>query len=492
MANQQHIDWLLEGVDAWNARRGQDDFIPDFSGADLTTILTQADIVVIDRIDLYSVNFSDADLTNTDLSNAYLESANLKNAILTKTNFANVAFGSADLEGAQIWGTNFSGIDSYGITIGVKNTEGKNKNTIPKNVTFEKSNFNGANLEGANFEKINLAKASFNGANFEGAKFNGTSLKEATFEGANLEGAVFNGNVDLRWADFKKAILIGTSFNDSLLEGADLRGATLEGQTVNFDGNYGTGFKGTSLIGVNVRTTKNLNIYDNKVKPHFISFKHCRDLTKSQLETMHGDTGVILPEGWEHPAHWPKWDEGENPQKESAITIVENELPFPSTQVQASTALKNQVRFVLETAPAAQDGANLATIQISTAIGKFIEETQLNTSDEIEIFTGISNIFDQLANALDINQNDAAKIQELETIIASQKAELERLTRLLENQPSIRSQIMVAALGAAGGTALTGTTAYFFGPEGADIITNIVNYIASNPATPIPQSLTVG
>lgn len=30
MANQQHIEWLLEGVEAWNARW---EFVPDFEGA---------------------------------------------------------------------------------------------------------------------------------------------------------------------------------------------------------------------------------------------------------------------------------------------------------------------------------------------------------------------------------------------------------------------------------------------------------------------------
>lgn len=35
MANEQHIAWLLEGAEAWNARREKEDFVPDFEGADL-------------------------------------------------------------------------------------------------------------------------------------------------------------------------------------------------------------------------------------------------------------------------------------------------------------------------------------------------------------------------------------------------------------------------------------------------------------------------
>lgn len=35
MANPQHIKWLLEGVDKWNARREREVFVPDFEGADM-------------------------------------------------------------------------------------------------------------------------------------------------------------------------------------------------------------------------------------------------------------------------------------------------------------------------------------------------------------------------------------------------------------------------------------------------------------------------
>ena len=35
MADQNHIDWLREGVPAWNARRRARDFQPDLSEADL-------------------------------------------------------------------------------------------------------------------------------------------------------------------------------------------------------------------------------------------------------------------------------------------------------------------------------------------------------------------------------------------------------------------------------------------------------------------------
>ena len=35
MANSEHVKWLLEGVASWNARREQNDFVPDFEGANI-------------------------------------------------------------------------------------------------------------------------------------------------------------------------------------------------------------------------------------------------------------------------------------------------------------------------------------------------------------------------------------------------------------------------------------------------------------------------
>jgi hypothetical protein len=46
MANQQHIEWLLEGVEAWNARREREDFVPDFDGESAVSPKRSLDLVV--------------------------------------------------------------------------------------------------------------------------------------------------------------------------------------------------------------------------------------------------------------------------------------------------------------------------------------------------------------------------------------------------------------------------------------------------------------
>ena len=39
MANQTHLRWLRDDVEAWNKKREQEDFIPDLSGANLRNFI---------------------------------------------------------------------------------------------------------------------------------------------------------------------------------------------------------------------------------------------------------------------------------------------------------------------------------------------------------------------------------------------------------------------------------------------------------------------
>lgn len=72
MANPEHIEWLLEGVDAWNARREKDDFVPDFEGADLYKIFSESgNLTGSKHIDLTGVNFTKADLRKTNIQGAF-------------------------------------------------------------------------------------------------------------------------------------------------------------------------------------------------------------------------------------------------------------------------------------------------------------------------------------------------------------------------------------------------------------------------------------
>ena len=115
MANRKHIEWLLEGVDAWNERRKREFFRPDFSGIAFEIEFRKAVQVIPpdQRTPLANVDFKLADLTGSilqyadlrgadlfeaDLTGAYLGLADLTCADLTRANLTDASLDHAILE----------------------------------------------------------------------------------------------------------------------------------------------------------------------------------------------------------------------------------------------------------------------------------------------------------------------------------------------------------------------------------------------------------
>ena len=153
MADQQHIQWLLEGVEAWNERRMSETFEPDFSGADLDEafrnawrlgprdpiMLRQADLsysnlsdtwisdVVLTEADLWGANLSRARFLDailigsrlfmSDLTQAELRDAQLAGAQLSKADLTDARLSKADLTDADLFGANLTRADLVGANL---------------------------------------------------------------------------------------------------------------------------------------------------------------------------------------------------------------------------------------------------------------------------------------------------------------------------------------------------------------------------------------
>lgn len=116
MANEQHIEWLLEGVAAWNARREKEDFIPDFEALDFYDAFDRAGkfegqkklrpydspTVSLHEVNLSNAKLAKADLTRTSLSGANLKSADLRFANLNGANLTGALVDNADCSGADL------------------------------------------------------------------------------------------------------------------------------------------------------------------------------------------------------------------------------------------------------------------------------------------------------------------------------------------------------------------------------------------------------
>ena len=114
MANPQHVAWLKEGVEKWNARRQSQRFDPDLSSEDISRALGGHDREDIREISvrLRSVNLSGANLSNstlrdTDLTAARFFMANLSNAKLDGSDFTGAQFVGGSSRGARFHSAKF-------------------------------------------------------------------------------------------------------------------------------------------------------------------------------------------------------------------------------------------------------------------------------------------------------------------------------------------------------------------------------------------------
>ena len=128
MANQQHVDWLLEGVEAWNARRQSHNFTPDLSGARLYAAFRNAGKLDSDgkiplaganlfRADLTSAGLAASNLTNATLLGSYLNDAFLMGADLTGAHLSFANLTNAYLEDAKLTDAKFEKTITSGINL---------------------------------------------------------------------------------------------------------------------------------------------------------------------------------------------------------------------------------------------------------------------------------------------------------------------------------------------------------------------------------------
>jgi uncharacterized protein YjbI with pentapeptide repeats len=185
MANQEHLDILKQGVDAWNQwKKANPTTKYDVSMTHLETgTETQVTIHARTEIDLSRLFLNEIDLNGIDLSDANL----------SVTNFEWANLSNANLKGADLRGT-----------------------------TFTQANLSGADLSGAYLHEADLSEANLNKA-----KLNEADLMGAILSGADLEGA------SLTQAYLMGATIMGANLRGANLQGADLTGANLSHTTLN-------------------------------------------------------------------------------------------------------------------------------------------------------------------------------------------------------------------------------------------------------------------
>ncbi len=198
MANTEHIQWLLEGVEKWNERRKREDFTPDLEEAYIPGKFGKGGVSVEspgaiirqrllgkfdDVVDLSGIDLSGAKLQKTELYNVNLSNANLRFADLKECNLNGAILNDADLDFADLRGCEFGlcaelrGAKMFG---GERNSE-----------DFNTASLCGADFHGADLTDAILANRELAGADLRYAKIEGTNLfrtqpwKATLFSGGN-------------------------------------------------------------------------------------------------------------------------------------------------------------------------------------------------------------------------------------------------------------------------------------------------------------------
>ena len=147
MANDEHLNILNKGVEAWNSWRSETSAIRvDLCGVDLTLRL------------LTNVNFSNVDLTAANLNGAFLDRSNLERANLVGANLQRAVLREAHLFGA----------------------------------TLEYANLPDTDLSWSNLAATNLSKADLRDAVLVGANLCNATLREANLANCQVGWTQFD------------------------------------------------------------------------------------------------------------------------------------------------------------------------------------------------------------------------------------------------------------------------------------------------------------
>jgi uncharacterized protein YjbI with pentapeptide repeats len=230
MANKEHVDILMQGVEVWNKWREEHPEIePDLCNPPFT----------IDSLDSIinlpsGLNFSGANLSRANLRNVILlgdlSHANLQNVSFLAGSLQEVDLSGADLSGADLNGVGFSNVDFNDTNLSYAKLNGASFSQANLNEV----NFTGADLTEANFLGANLTRANLSHADLRRASLSTTiindidyykldpqDIDEMNYSEANLQGA------NLAEADLREANLSHVILSHAYLQGANLSGANL-------------------------------------------------------------------------------------------------------------------------------------------------------------------------------------------------------------------------------------------------------------------------
>lgn len=181
MANQEHLNLLLQGQDIWNQWRIENPHVtPDLSFADLSRIDLPSRTLV-DRWNLKYVNLTRSNLRQANLEAVDLSHASLGEAFLADAYIGQAILFQADLSYATLDGANLQSAD-------LRQANLQNADLLETRLPY--ADLSDANLQDANLEHANIIGTKLCNTNLEGSRIYGISVWDTELSGANQSNLV--------------------------------------------------------------------------------------------------------------------------------------------------------------------------------------------------------------------------------------------------------------------------------------------------------------
>lgn len=229
MANPQHIEWLLEGVESWNKRFLEGNFTPDFEGANIYWEFRKVGKLDHDgMIPLAGVIFGNPYSSLTfgndphSFYDEFVEPVEETPAYQDWLRSAPRIQYSTETPSGDEFTSKRANLN--GVNLNMANLAGANLNSV--------------DLAGAKLAYANLARADLEYANLTNADLCGSRIVNASLDGTNLTGAYLHSacltdsvlrSATLDGADFRSASLAGANFDDATVVNTNFKGADLKG-----------------------------------------------------------------------------------------------------------------------------------------------------------------------------------------------------------------------------------------------------------------------
>jgi uncharacterized protein YjbI with pentapeptide repeats len=246
----------------------------DFSGANLTSS-------ELDDAWASNAKFDDADLRQASLIRTYAEKASFRRCNLEKARMPNAKLAKADFSEANLAGAALmmADLDEANFSAAVLRNADLSSAQLSR-ATFDSTNMENAVLRQSNLSGVDLRKASLQGACLEKAILKSVQMEDIQLSDANLceaslTEAHLTGSV-LPKADLRRADLRETGLAEIDWEGADLRGANLQGATFHM-GSSRSGLVGSPIACEGSRT----GFYTDDIED--LSFKRPEEVRKANL-----------------------------------------------------------------------------------------------------------------------------------------------------------------------------------------------------------------